>query len=90
MQLLSDWITIGFVQQQPGNLLNPILTNNLFQFTLSGTPGAYYVIQAATNLNGPWLSVATNQADPSTGLSTFADPNYNDYSSRYYRARLVP
>ena len=90
VQLLSDWINIGLMQQPPNSLLNPILTNNLFQFTLAGTPGAYYEIQAATNLNGPWLTVATNQADPSTGLSTFTDPNYNDYSSRYYRTRLAP
>ena len=60
-------ITRKLAQPPANDIINAMLTNNTFQFTLVGAPGSYYVIQAATDLNGPWINVGTNQADPNNG-----------------------
>jgi len=42
---------------------SPAFANNQFQFTLTGTTGSNYVVQASTNLAaGNWISLQTNAA----------------------------
>ena len=65
---------------------SPVLTqispgNNQFQFTLTGTTGANYVVQATTNLTtGIWFSLATNPAP-----FVFTQTNANSFGQRFYR-----
>ena len=58
--------------------------NEQFSFTLTGTPGIPYIIQAATNLAAPvWTALATNTS--ATGTSPFTDAKATP-RSRFYRA----
>jgi uncharacterized repeat protein (TIGR01451 family) len=60
------------------------LTNNQFQFTLTGTTSSNYVVEVSTNLNsGAWSPVHTG-ASP----ILFLDPATND--QRYYRGKIAP
>jgi len=45
-------------------------------------PGSNYVLQVSSNLID-WTSIATNPA--TTNTLQFADPNFSNYPSRYYR-----
>lgn len=58
--------------------------NNQFQFTLAGTAGSNYVVQASTNLNLPtWLPITTNAVP-----FTFSESNL--LPQRFYRALVAP
>ena len=60
-------------------------TNNQFSFTLSGTAGSNYVVQATTNLAMPvWLPLTTNPAP-----FTFIDSDAA-FGQRFYRAVVAP
>ena len=60
------------------------LTNNQFQFTLTGTTSSNYVIEVSTNLNaGGWSPVYTGAAS-----FLFTEPATND--QRYYRGKIAP
>ncbi|HEY5912185.1 MAG TPA: LamG-like jellyroll fold domain-containing protein [Verrucomicrobiae bacterium] len=60
------------------------LTEGVFQFSLTGSPGFPYIIQANTNLvGGVWLSLFTN-----TSPFTFTDPSAASHSRRFYRGIL--
>ena len=62
------------------------LTGNQFQFTLTGTTGTNYVVQATTNLAAPvWLSLTTNAAP-----FRFTEPSPGLFPQRYYRGVLLP
>jgi endonuclease G len=64
----------------------PTLTNNQFQFTLNGTTGSNYVVQAATNLAvANWISLTTNPAP-----YLFVETNANLFPQRFYRAIVAP
>ena len=64
----------------------PTLTNNQFRFTVTGTTGSNYVLQAATNLNAPlWISLSTNAAP-----FVFVESNAALFSQRFYRALVKP
>jgi parallel beta-helix repeat protein len=53
-----------------------------FQFDLTGQSGAYYIIQASTNLaGGNWLNLSTNLSP-----FTFTDTNASLLPGRFYRA----
>ncbi len=59
----------------------PTMTSGQLQFTVSGTPGASYIIQAATNLAAPdWQPVWTNVAPFSFGETNPGAPQ------KFYRA----
>lgn len=59
-----------------------VYTNGQFQFSVSGTTGADYIIEAATNLSDPlWIPIFTN-----TAPFTFDESNLNLYQQRFYRA----
>jgi len=59
-------------------------TNGQFAFTVGGTAGHNWVIEASTNLGlSNWVPLATN-------LVNFTDTNAAGLSQRFYRARLLP
>jgi hypothetical protein len=56
--------------------------------TNTGTAGAIYWIQAATNLNTPvWTSLVTDHAD-AIGHFGFVDQSATNYPCRFYRSKL--
>ena len=59
---------------------------NSFGFNISWASGMVVVVDACTNLNNPvWLPVETNTLAGSS--SSFGDPRWTNYSSRFYRLR---
>lgn len=69
----------------PTLLLLP-LTNNQFRFTLTGSIGANYIVQAATNLAFPvWIPVLTNFAP-----IQFTESNVVFFPQRFYLATVAP
>jgi DNA/RNA endonuclease G (NUC1) len=56
--------------------------SNQFQFTVTGTAGSNYVVQATTNLTSPnWIPVFTN-----TAPFVFTQLNTPAFSQRFYRS----
>jgi hypothetical protein len=67
-------------------LTAPTLNGGQFQFTLSGSLGSNYVVQASTNFSqSNWLSLTTN-ASP----FNFVETNSGMYPQRFYRAIALP
>ena len=63
-------------------LRDPLVTNNLFQFTVSQVNGLNYIIQASTDLGSTnWVSIVTN-----TAPFTFSDTGFTNCPQRLYRA----
>ena len=63
-----------------------VFANNQFQFTVTGTAGSNYVVQAATNLAAPnWIPLMTN-----TAPFVFVQSNANLFPQRFYRAVVAP
>ncbi len=64
----------------------PVFAGNQFQFTVTGTAGSNYVVQAATNLAAPnWINLVTN-----TAPFVFVETNATGFSQRFYRALVAP
>ena len=61
-------------------LIQPLLANGQYAFTVAGMTGNPYVVQASTNLVD-WISVATN-----TAPFQFVDPAAGQFKQRFYRA----
>jgi DNA/RNA endonuclease G (NUC1) len=60
------------------------LTNNQFQFLVTGTVGSNYVLQAKSDLSNPnWVPIFTNPAP-------FQFTETNAYPQRFYRAVIAP
>jgi len=60
--------------------------SNQFGFTVSWATNASVVVEASTDLNNPkWSPVITNSL--SGGTFYFSDPQWTNYSSRFYRVR---
>jgi len=67
-------------------LSGPALSGGQFQFTVNGSAGSNYVVQASTNLSvANWVSLRTN-ASPFNFLET----NSGSYPQRFYRAVATP
>jgi hypothetical protein len=67
-------------------LSGPVVTNNLFQFTVSHVTGLNYIIQANTNLGSTnWVAISTN-----TAPFTFSDTAFTNNPQRFYRALYKP
>ena len=61
-----------------------VATNKQIQFTITGTAGDNYAVDASTNLSATnWISIITN-------LSPFTFQDTNTIPLRFYRARSVP
>ncbi len=61
-------------------------TNNQFLFTLTGTTGSNYIVQATTNLAAPdWNPLRTNAAP-----FTFIESNADWIIQRFYRGLVAP
>jgi hypothetical protein len=79
----------NIVVPQPATpvLGSPVLTTNQqIQFTVTGTAGTNYAVEASTDLSTPdWVSIFTNQSP-----FTFTDTNTNTMPQQFYRARSVP
>lgn len=72
---------VGSTQGSAATLGTPALSGNQLQFTISGTSGASYIVQAVTNITDTnWIPVSTN-----TAPFTFTDTNTAAYSQRFYR-----
>jgi hypothetical protein len=57
---------------------------NQFGFTISWTTNILVVVEASTNLANPvWVPLRTNTL--SGGSSYFTDPEWTNYTARYYR-----
>lgn len=68
----------------PPSFSSLTFTNNQFQFTVTGTTGSNYVLQAASDLGNPnWVPVATNPAP-------FFFTETNSFPQRFYRAVIAP
>jgi hypothetical protein len=67
-------------------LSNPALSGGHFQFTVSGSSGSNYIVQASTNLSGSnWHSLQTNPAP-----FNFIEFNSVSLPQRFYRAVVAP
>jgi hypothetical protein len=60
------------------------IVDNTATISAFGIPGFTYVLQTATNIVGPWWSIATNAASLADGSIPFVDPNATN-SQQYYR-----
>jgi endonuclease/exonuclease/phosphatase family metal-dependent hydrolase len=88
-----DMVTVSGTAIPPANPPAPPLlsasaldTNRSFQFTLSGTAGSNYIVQASTNLSASdWVSLLTNAAP-----FGFVDANAGLFPQRFYRALAAP
>lgn len=84
----SDLSVLGTVIQVPTNapaatptITAPSFNGSQFQFTVNGTPGSNYVVQATTNLTTPnWIPIMTNPAP-----FVFIQSNASLFSQRFYR-----
>jgi DNA/RNA endonuclease G (NUC1) len=64
------------------SLASVTMTNHQFQFSITGTSGTNYVVQASTNLSSTnWISLITNAAP-------FVFTETNAFHYRFYRALL--
>jgi len=78
---------------RPAVLWNPRITTagasfgvrtNRFGFTIFSTNDFWVVVEASTNLvDSLWTAVATNLG----GLPYFSDPQWTNYTQRFYRLR---
>jgi hypothetical protein len=65
----------------PATLSVSVLKNNQFQLSVTGTSGANYIVQSATNLVSPtWVSLTTNNPP-----FTFAASNTAACSQQFFR-----
>jgi len=86
-----DFAVHGVVTQVSSNAIPvaPIcllltFTNNQFEFTVTGTTGYNYAVEASANLSN-WISIGTNSSP-----FAFTDTNSANYPVRFYRARSIP
>jgi hypothetical protein len=75
----------------PTQVSAPVLSeaefaNHQLTFTLTGTAGSNYVVQATTNLTATaWVSLATNPAP-----FVFTDTNASVFAQRFFRGAVAP
>ena len=75
--------TVPNTAPEAGTLTAVGQSSGRFSFTVTGTPGADYIVQASTNLVD-WESVQTN-----TAPFDFVDAEAGSYSQRYYRTATL-
>ncbi len=80
-------LTVVAVAPNPPVMSNFVLSNQLFQITVSGDAGFDYYLQASTNLTD-WQTVFTNLNASPPWLWT--DTETTNFSRRFYRVLLGP
>ena len=66
--------------------MNLGVQSNSFGFIITGSSNLVIVVEACTNLaEGAWILLSTNTL--TGGVSSFSDPNWTNYPSRFYRFR---
>jgi hypothetical protein len=75
------------VTSQIPTVISAALANDALQLSISGSPGASYIVQASTNLLS-WISLSTNLAP--LGELKLSEPTWTNFSSRFYRAVVLP
>lgn len=79
--VLEATFTVGAVQGGTPSIGTPRFAGNQFQFAITGTSGANYIVQATTNLTSAnWVAICTNAAP-----FTFTDTNTASFKLRFYR-----
>jgi hypothetical protein len=82
-------VTGGLISATPAGpalLSATAFSPSQFQFTVTGTAGSNYIIQAATDLStSNWISLKTNSSP-----FTFTDTNSPNSPTRFYRALVGP
>jgi hypothetical protein len=69
------------------SFVSPRVRTNQFGFNITGTTNAVVVVEASTNLTNPtWSRLGTNILNG--GASYFNDPQWTNYSGRFYRLSL--
>jgi hypothetical protein len=71
---------VTYVAAGPATLTSPNLSSGQFQFTVTGTSNAVYVVEASTNLVN-WVPIQTN-----TAPFTFVEANTSGSAQNFYRA----
>lgn len=61
------------------------VSSNGFGFNITGTTNIPFVVEAAASLGGPWVSLQS--VSLTNGSYFFSDPQWTNYSSRFYRFR---
>ncbi|HEX3628726.1 MAG TPA: leucine-rich repeat domain-containing protein [Verrucomicrobiae bacterium] len=62
--------------------------SNKFGFTISWATNASIMVDVCTNLANPvWLPVSTSAVTANTGTTNFVDPQWSNFSHRFYRLR---
>ena len=79
--------TLNAVQVPVQPSLKAAFTNNQFGFWINGDAGQNYTIQVSTNLID-WLSITTSSISSTPYL--WADTNADRFTSRFYRAVILP
>ena len=64
------------------------MLNHQFRLTLNGTPGQTYVLEAATNVTGPWTPISS--VTLTTMTTNCVDPGATNFSLRFYRVLRMP
>lgn len=76
---------VQIVSTNTPTMTAPVFGTNQFQFTVTGTSGALYAVQATTNLApANWISLETNAAP-----FVFTETNASTVGERFYRV-VVP
>jgi hypothetical protein len=64
---------------------------NQFGFNITGSSNLVVVVEACTNLTSPiWSPISTNTLSTfvgTNGMSYFSDPQWTNYTGRFYRFR---
>jgi hypothetical protein len=60
-------------------------TNGVFRMRVACPSAGNHVLEAATNVTGNWIALATN-ASP-FGILDFVDSSATNFAQRFYRAR---
>jgi hypothetical protein len=77
-------------QAQAGDGSFGVLTNQ-FDFNITGSSNLVIVVEGCTDFNNPtWTPISTNKLNTfigTNGTSYFSDPQWANYSGRFYRLR---
>jgi len=88
---ITSTVAILTVSVPPSDSIVAAQANGSVALSLSGVPGATYILEATTNLSvsANWLYLATNTLD-TNGVWQFTDFQATNHSQQFYRLVLAP